>query len=65
MLHSPQKSVKFVNLHYFSSKHLNILLRSLALFKGCLGQDDEFVNTSTLGLPWEYCASTLGVLCKY
>ena len=65
MLHSPQKSIKFVNLHYFSTKKLKSLRSRLPILKAFFGQKPDFVNTSTLGLPWEYCASTLGVLCKY
>ena len=65
MLHSPQKSIKFVNLHYFSTKKLKSLRSRLPILKVMFGQTLDFVNTSTLGLPWEYCASTLGVLPQY
>ena len=65
MLHSPQKSIKFVNLHYFSTKKLKSLRSRLPILKAFFEQKPDFVNTSTLGLPWEYCASTLGVLPQY
>merc|ERR1712032_42517 len=61
-LHSPQKSIKFVKFHYFSIKKLKSLRSRLSILKAIFGQKPDFVNTSTLGLPWEYCASTLGVL---
>ena len=62
MLHSPQKSIKFVKFHYFSIKKLKSLRSRLPILKAIFVQKPDFVNTSTLGLPWEYCASTLGVL---
>ena len=62
MLHSPQKSINFVKFHYFSIKKLKSLRSRLSILKAIFGQKPDFVNTSTLGLPWEYCASTLGVL---
>ena len=65
MLHSPQKSIKFAKFHYFSIKKLKSLRSRLPILKGIFGQKPDFVNTSTLGLPWEYCASTLGVLPQY
>ena len=62
MLHSPQKSIKFVKFHYFSIKKLKSLRSRLSILKAIFGQKPDFDNTNTLGLPWEYCASTLGVL---
>ena len=63
MLHSPQKSTKFekkISLLFHQKTKKPVSRRSN--FKAIFGQKPDFVNTSTLGLPWEYCASTLGVL---
>ena len=62
MLHSPQKSIKFVKFHYFSIKKLKSMRSRLSILNAIFGQKPDFDNTNTLGLPWEYCASTLGVL---
>ena len=43
MLHSPQKSIKFVNLHYFSTKKLKSLRSRLPLLNGIFGHCAGFL----------------------
>ena len=80
MLHSPQKSIKFVKFLHFPIKKLKSLRSRLPILKGIFGQKPDFCqyqypgttlgvlcqySGSTAPVLWEYCLSTLGVLHQY